>query len=87
MRLGLRYNSDTEAHDVGPARRMSRSQVAFSLYKATNLEYWVVPWVPDQYDGIVLPKMGPSREDIVRWGIGYVGYPYVWGGEWGLGSP
>ena len=86
MRLGLRYNSSTEANDVGPSTPMPRSQVAYSLYRATNLESWVVPYVRDQYDGIVLPKMGPSRQAIVRWGVKYVGYPYVWGGEWGFTS-
>lgn len=84
MRLGLRYNSSSEANDVGPSTAMSRSQVAFSLYKAKRLESWVVPYVADQYDGIVLPKMGPSRQAIVRWGVNYIGYPYVWGGEWGF---
>jgi cell wall-associated NlpC family hydrolase len=86
MRLGLRYNSATEANDVGPSTPLSRSQVAFSLYRAANLEDWVVPYVRDQYDGIVLPKMGPSRQAIVRWGVKYIGYPYVWGGEWGFRS-
>lgn len=88
MRLGLRFNSDgNEAQDVGPTTRMPRAQVAYSLYAAKTLQSWVVPWVAEQYDGIILPKMGPSRRSIVQWGVRYVGYPYVWGGEWGLGSP
>lgn len=88
MRLGLRFNSDTnEAQDVGPLTPMPRAQVAYSLWKAKTLPSWVVPWVASQYDGIVLPKMGPARRAIVQWGIRFVGYPYVWGGEWGLASP
>jgi cell wall-associated NlpC family hydrolase len=86
MRLGLRYNSSIEANDVGPSTRMPRSQVAYSLYRAANLDSWVVPYVRDQYDGILLPKMGPSRRAIVQWGVRYIGYPYVWGGEWGFRS-
>ncbi len=87
LRLGLRYNNGNEAMDVGPRTPLSRAQVAYSLYKATTLPAWVVPWVRDQYEGIVLPKMGPKRLAIVRWGVRYIGYPYVWGGEWGLSSP
>ena len=88
MRLGLRYNSDAdESQDVGPSTPLPRAQVAYSLFKATTLPSWVVPWVADQYTGIVLPKMGPTRRAMVQWGIRYVGYPYVWAGEWGFGSP
>jgi cell wall-associated NlpC family hydrolase len=87
LRLGLRYNNGNEAMDVGPGTPLPRAQVAYSLYKATTLPTWVVPWVRDQYEGIVLPKMGPKRLAIVRWGVRYAGYPYVWGGEWGLSSP
>lgn len=84
LRLGLRYNSSDEAMDVGPRTPLSRAQVAYSLYKAATLPNDVVSWVSSQYDGIELPKMGPSRRAVVRWGVQYVGFPYVWGGEWGL---
>lgn len=87
LRLGLRYNNSNESMDVGPRTPLSRAQVAYSLYKAATLPSWVVPWVSGQYDGIVLPKMGPKRQAIVRWGLKYVGYPYVWGGEWGGANP
>ena len=28
--------------------------------------------------------MRPNRRSIVDWGVRYVGYPYIWGGEWGF---
>ena len=31
--------------------------------------------------------MGPGRRSIVDWGVRYVGYPYIWAGEWGFDSP
>ena len=86
MRLGLRYNNSNESMDVGPRTPLTRAQVAFSLFRASTLPSWVVPWVRDQYDGIVLPNMDETRRSIVRWGVRYVGYPYVWGGEWGIDS-
>ncbi|HWC69840.1 MAG TPA: C40 family peptidase [Actinomycetota bacterium] len=84
MRLGLRYNNSDEAKDVGPRTPLNRAQVAYSLYRAATLPSWVVPWVAEQYDGIVLPRMGGRPKAIVRWGLRYIGYPYVWGGEWGI---
>ena len=88
LRLGLRYNNKTdESQDVGPRDLLNRAQVAHSLYRATTLADWVVPWLADQYQGMELPRLGRDAKKIVQWGIRYVGYPYVWGGEWGFSSP
>ncbi len=88
MRLGLRFNSNAdESRDVGPSTPMPRAQVAYSLFRAKTLPSWVAPWVANQYDGIVLPKMGPTRRALVQWGMRYVGFPYVWAGEWGFATP
>jgi cell wall-associated NlpC family hydrolase len=88
MRLGLRFNNRVdEAQDVTPTDRLRRKQAAWSLYRATTLEDWVVPYLQDQYAGIELPAMGPNRRSIVDWGVRYVGYPYIWGGEWGFDTP
>jgi cell wall-associated NlpC family hydrolase len=89
MRLYLRYNAPTgsESMDVDPHDAMSRSQVAYSLWRATTQPSWAVPDLLAQYANVELPHLGPRATDIVQWGIRYAGYPYVWGGEWGLDSP
>ena len=84
MLMGLRYNSSDETQDVGPRTFMTRAQVAYSLYRSKTLASWVVPNLISQYSDIELPALGPLRQAIVQWGIRFVGYPYVWGGEWGL---
>lgn len=86
MRLGLRFNSTNESMDVGPRTPLTRAQVAYSLFKAKTLPDWTTDWLADQYDGVVLPKLGPRLLDVVRWGVRAIGYPYVWGGEWGIGG-
>jgi cell wall-associated NlpC family hydrolase len=87
MRLGLRYNNADDTKDVLPNSQMSRAQVAYSLYKAATLDPWVVPYLQAQYADMTLPNMVPARQAIVEWGLKYVGYPYVWGGEWGFSRP
>jgi cell wall-associated NlpC family hydrolase len=88
MRLGLRFNNRfDESQDVTPDTKLRRKQVAWSLFRATTLDSWVVPYLEDQYAGMELPNMGAGRRSIVRWGIRYVGYPYIWGGEWGFETP
>lgn len=85
MRLGLRFNNKVdESQDVTPADTLPRKQVAWSLYRATTLEEWVVPYLQEQYAGMVLPKMSAGRRSIVNWGVRYIAYPYIWGGEWGF---
>ena len=88
MRLGLRFNNKVdEAQDVTPTQRLRRKQAAWSLYRATTLQSWVVPSLVDQYTDVALPAMGPKRRSIVDWGVRYVGFPYIWAGEWGFTTP
>ncbi|MGZ8652406.1 MAG: C40 family peptidase, partial [Actinomycetota bacterium] len=84
MRLGLRYNSPDESADVGPTSTLSRAQVAFSLYRAVTQPSWNVPELLAQYQDIELPSLTPDQQQIVQWGVQYAGYPYVYGGEWGI---
>jgi cell wall-associated NlpC family hydrolase len=86
MRLGLRFNSSDEASDVGPRTPLSRAQVAYSLYRAVTQPSWNVPSLIEQYQDIELPSLTSDQQQIVQWGVGYVGYPYVWAGEWGTDS-
>ena len=86
MRLGLRYNSSDESTDVGPTTPLDRAQVAYSLYRATTQPSWNVPDLLAQYESIELPSLTPDQQQIVQWGVQYVGFPYVWGGEWGFSS-
>ncbi|MGH2594672.1 MAG: S-layer homology domain-containing protein, partial [Actinomycetota bacterium] len=86
MRLGLRYNSSDDSMDVGPTTPLDRAQVAYSIYRATTQPSWDVPELLAQYQSIELPSLTPDQQQIIQWGVRYVGFPYVWGGEWGFSS-
>jgi cell wall-associated NlpC family hydrolase len=88
LRLGLRYNfpSGSESRDVGPKDPLPRAYVAYSLFRATTQPSWSVPDLLEQYAEVELPYLGPRQRDLVQWGIRYVGYPYYWGGEWGIAN-
>ncbi len=86
MRLGLRYNHSDESLDVRPDTPLRRAEVAWSLYQATTLASWELDAM-GAYEDIELPNMGTGKLEFVQWGIKYVGYPYVWGGEWATKSP
>jgi cell wall-associated NlpC family hydrolase len=81
MRIGLRYNHSDEALDVVPDAPLPRAEVAWSLYRAATMPTWTASSLAT-YADIRLPNLGPAKQRIVQWGIDYVGYPYIWGGEW-----
>jgi cell wall-associated NlpC family hydrolase len=81
MRIGLRYNHDNESLDVNPSSPMPRSEVAWSLYRATTAATYTLDAM-NAYDDITLPRMSDAERRVVEWGIRFAGYPYVWGGEW-----
>jgi NlpC/P60 family len=86
MRLLLRYNAPTgkEAMDVDPNDPLSRAQVAYSLARAKQDGPGEAPSLLAQYKDIELPFLGKPMLRVVRWGARFVGYPYIWAGEWGL---
>ena len=86
MRLGLRYNHGDESLDVGPDDPLSRAEVAWSLYRATTAPSWVRDALTG-YATIELPNLSERMQQVVAWGIRYVGHPYLWGGDWAQATP
>jgi len=87
MRLDLRYNSEDESMEVGPKTPLTRAQVAYSLFRAITRPSYTVPNLLAEYADVELPVLTPDVQAIVQWGVRYVGYPYVWAGEWGSSTP
>lgn len=88
MRLGLRFHDwADESLNVGPTTPLNRAQVAYSLYHALTVPPKYVKRLANEYGSIVLPKMSGRVRAMVQWGTRFVGYPYVWAGEWGKTSP
>ncbi len=86
MRLGLRYNHSDESLDVGPGSPLQRAEVAWSLYRAATAPSWIRDSLAP-YATMTLPNLSPRVLNVVSFATHYVGYPYVWGGEWHEPSP
>jgi len=86
MRLGLRYNHGDESLDVGPDSQLSRAEVAWSLYRASTVPSWMHDYLSPYLD-FELPNLGSKMQRVVSFAVGYVGYPYIWGGDWNEPSP
>ncbi|HEX5950597.1 MAG TPA: C40 family peptidase [Actinomycetota bacterium] len=82
MRLGLRFNHGDETLDVPkPSAPLSRAEVAWSLYRATTVPSYVASGLAP-YADMELPNLSDKMSRVVTFAVRYVGYPYVWGGEW-----
>ena len=88
--LGLRYNHENdESLDVGPGDKLSRAEVAWSLAQANVIqtsETWRKTSV-QVYKAIHLGPVPEAFRPVVEFGLRYVGYPYIYAGEWGTKTP
>ena len=81
--LGLRYNhpATSDALEVSPREAIDRAEVATILYRARHLSAWSIGDLR-KYDSVVLPTLTARQKQIVAFALKYVGFPYVWGGEY-----
>jgi cell wall-associated NlpC family hydrolase len=92
MLVGLRTNHPSNvAMAVNPTDPAKRSEVAYSLmhaYSAVRQQSWTISWVNSMFaNGVQLPQLSSQVLPIAEFGFKYVGYPYIWGGEWGSKTP
>ena len=81
--LGLRYNhpSTSDALEVSPRETIDRAEVAAILYRAMHVSSWSVAGLAE-YDNVTLPPLTARQKQIVTFALTYIGYPYVWAGEY-----
>jgi cell wall-associated NlpC family hydrolase len=82
--LRLHYNHSTanDSLERFPTSTMDRAHVAWSLVAAVNAAGSWRLWSARQYSSIVLPAMDSARLRALQFAFDYVGYPYIYGGEW-----
>ncbi|HXF56900.1 MAG TPA: NlpC/P60 family protein [Actinomycetota bacterium] len=85
--LGLHRNHGDDRLELRPTDRMRRDQVAYALWRAATVAPWKLA-ATRQFTDVTLPALDPgdplqdAQRRLTRFALGYVGYPYVWAGEW-----
>jgi len=90
MALDLRYNHGNEAMDVGPLTLLPRAEVAYSLWRAYRIftvDKWELTGVRATYTNFHLNTIPTSLRPVFEFGLRWVGYPYVYAGEWYRPTP
>lgn len=81
--LLLRYNHPygEEEQETSPREAIDRAEVAYMLREALTLNGWELDGLA-AYRAITLPALSPRQREIATFALTYVGYPYVWAGEY-----
>ncbi len=80
--LQLRYNhpAGSDRRELTPRQKISRAEVAYLLRRAHSVSgrlYGIA-----KYADLTLPPLSTRQRQILGYAFRYIGYPYVWAGEW-----
>jgi cell wall-associated NlpC family hydrolase len=80
--LQLRFNHSAggDLHEVTPVQAIDRAEVAYMMRKAdaASSSLWGIP----KYANITLPALSDRQKEVLGYAFRYVGYPYIWAGDW-----
>ena len=91
MLLGLRYQHSDPSLAVYPRTQLRRSEVAWSLFRGYLVKIrdtWKITALQqDGFANLHVGALSPAMRKVVEFGLKYVGYPYIYAGEWGSATP
>ena len=81
--LGLRTNHPAEEDDleVLPSDPVPRAEVAYSVAQILRLSEWQTTSVEQSASTFELPVLTSWQRRVLTTAARFIGYPYVWGGE------
>jgi len=82
--LLLRFNHpypDGEVRERSPGEAVSRAEIAYMLWKGLPAASWRLAGL-EAYEAITFPLLSYRQRQVTKFALKYIGYPYVYGGEW-----
>ena len=82
--LELRFNhsTDGDGHEAIPTEPIDRAEVAYMFYRGYQLASgWQLYGLAD-YKTVAFPPLSDRQKQVVRFALRFVGYPYIWAGEY-----
>ena len=82
--LGLRTNHPTGQDDLErlPSDPAPRAEAAYSAAQILRLSDWDKQNVQDAATTFELPTLTPWQRRVLTTAVSFIGFPYVWGGEY-----
>jgi len=81
--LGLRTNHPANRDDLErlPSDPAPRAEAAYSVAQILRLSDWETKNVEEAAATFELPELTPWQRRVLTSAVGFIGFPYVWGGE------
>ncbi len=82
LQLRVNHASANDGREVVPGQPVSRAEVANMFERGYGAaSTWQLSGL-GAFSTITLPKLSPRQKEITSFAFKYIGYPYVWGGEY-----
>jgi hypothetical protein len=82
LQLRLNHPSEADGHEVTPDQAIDRAEVAYMFWRAYAVGGdWMLYGLAD-YRQIAFPLLSERQKQIARFALKFVGYPYIWAGEY-----
>jgi cell wall-associated NlpC family hydrolase len=80
--LGFRYNhpASADGQETNPGQPIDRDEVAYVLYSALHATTWRLGGLA-AFNDVTFPPLTARQKEVAKFAFKYIGYPYVWGGE------
>jgi cell wall-associated NlpC family hydrolase len=80
--LGLRTNHPARQDklELLPGKPITRAEAAYSIAQTLSFNGDELQWVDDVSFEFTLPGFNGWQKRILNYAVGFVGYPYIWGG-------
>jgi cell wall-associated NlpC family hydrolase len=82
--LELRYNHPTndDGHEATPLEPIDRAEIAYMFSRVFQVASgWQLSGLA-AYDDVTLPTLTERQKQVAAFALKYIGYPYIWAGEY-----
>jgi cell wall-associated NlpC family hydrolase len=82
LQLRFNHSSDGDGHEVTPAEAIDRAEIAYMFHRAYKVAgEWMLYGLAD-FRSVAFPALSDRQREVVGFALKYIGYPYIWGGEY-----